>query len=581
MLHSASILLAAVLFSNIVHRFAPPLSAPIVQIIAGVLLAYIPFFEFSLEPGYLFPLFAAPLVFDAALRVDKKVWRETRYAILGSALGLSFLMLFVARHVVYALVPMSMPVILMWVAALVPTDNASVSRRADVPRKMVGILSGEAALSAVLGLLCFQFAVYAVGSSDGAVFFMWAAGGLLCGFFFTYVKYILVKGLRAFGIENVSFFLPLSILTPFIFYVAAEALAFSGLLAVFATGFLHSLAGNELSTDASGFNLTEESAQRALSLTLKGLIFVVFGAQLHELWPFVTQQWHVASYLLVVTVFFTLLRFAWWILFIPAENYQSTYEPISRIKSGVIFSLAGARGAFSLIAVMSVYADFITWTAGVVIISSQLMLNLPLLFVKRDEKAAGDEIMQKIITGLTFEANLETLNATKIVIKNYYSRGAPTIQEEQAFLAQLLSWEKENTLNLLEKNLIDAPTAEYLLASLEAQKMHKLKRKSWHLLNSPPDKQKFTILTVLNTKHVLDKLNDIRNEENSALVDKIASLRDAGAPLVFEMTQKAFRMERKLVQEMFEAGRISYKTARKMRKNIIKLEDLLVSVAML
>ena len=74
------IMLAAVLLSNLINRLVPTLSAPLVQIVLGVVI-FLPFgafgFEFELEPELFFVLFIAPLVFHESYTSDKKCGKRS------------------------------------------------------------------------------------------------------------------------------------------------------------------------------------------------------------------------------------------------------------------------------------------------------------------------------------------------------------------------------------------------------------------------------------------------------------------------------------------------------------------------
>ena len=67
------ILLLAILISNIINRFLPALSVPIIQIALGVIIALLPI-EFTLElnPELFLLVFIAPLLFNDGIMADKK-----------------------------------------------------------------------------------------------------------------------------------------------------------------------------------------------------------------------------------------------------------------------------------------------------------------------------------------------------------------------------------------------------------------------------------------------------------------------------------------------------------------------------
>jgi len=105
------------------------------------------------------------------------------------------------------------------------------------------------------------------------------------------------------------------------------------------------------------------------------------------------------------------------------------------------------------------------------------------------------------------------------------------------------------------------------------------------------DNEKVIALAQSNKRFVIDKLRQMKTEENSSVIDRLILLHETAAAgyqrvrsplhpkakddLVLVLTMKGFRLERAFIQEMFEAGRISWSTAKEMRGNIATLEAVL------
>ena len=65
-------IIAAVVVSSFVSRFVPKVSTPLVQIVLGVLVTYLPFFpDATLDPELFMVLFIAPLLYLEAHEIDK------------------------------------------------------------------------------------------------------------------------------------------------------------------------------------------------------------------------------------------------------------------------------------------------------------------------------------------------------------------------------------------------------------------------------------------------------------------------------------------------------------------------------
>ena len=103
------IMLAAVLLSNLINRFIPALSAPLVQIVLGVAISLIPFgvfgFEFELEPELFFVLFIAPLVFYESYTTDKKTLCSMKKPIINAAVVFVFVTVIVVGFFTHLLIP--------------------------------------------------------------------------------------------------------------------------------------------------------------------------------------------------------------------------------------------------------------------------------------------------------------------------------------------------------------------------------------------------------------------------------------------------------------------------------------------
>ncbi|MCL2167708.1 MAG: hypothetical protein FWH59_01115, partial [Lentimicrobiaceae bacterium] len=67
------ILLSLIFISNVVNRFLPIVSVPIVQIVLGALITLLPLnFQLTFDPDLFFVLFVAPIIFYVSMMSDKK-----------------------------------------------------------------------------------------------------------------------------------------------------------------------------------------------------------------------------------------------------------------------------------------------------------------------------------------------------------------------------------------------------------------------------------------------------------------------------------------------------------------------------
>jgi CPA1 family monovalent cation:H+ antiporter len=522
------ILLVAICLSNVVNRFLPIISVPIVQIALGALVTLLPLhFRLELNPSLFFVLFVAPLIFHISLLADKKTMWQQRKPILDMGIFLVFTTVFVVGYLVNLLIP-SIPLVAAFVliAALGPTDDvavASVSKRVNVPPKIMNILQGESIINDASGITCFQFALAAMLTGSFSLveatgrFFVIALGGIVVGLILSWLKYNLVQLIRSFGLENVTLHLLLGILTPFIVYLVAEGFEVSGILSVFVAGIAHSFNKDKFNPERVNHNIASESVWSMLSFTLEGLVFVILGTQLPQILASINQNysittWKIVSDVLLITLLFLFLRFVWSMATIKKSAYNDPEQlddskraiQISRFKAGIIFSLSGARGAVTLASVMSIplflsdgtafpERELIILIAGGVIVVSMLITSfiLPLCVEKKavPNKSAEDEayleILQKVILELKERITLENEAATDIIIANYHRRSIELKRkqntelnhrqgnqcvnrnDEQKLMITIYEWEKENVLRMLECGETNEYAADHYLNFLD------------------------------------------------------------------------------------------------------------------
>jgi len=645
------ILLAAICLSNVVNRLVPVLSVPIVQIALGALITLLPLgFHLELDTDLFFVLFVAPLIFYVSMMADKKTLWAQRKPILNTGILLVFATVVVMGYLMNFLIP-SIPLAAAFalVAALGPTDDvavASVSKRTNVPPKIMSILQGESIINDASGIVSFQFALAAMLTGSFSIvdatgrFFLVSLVGIALGLLLSWLKYILVRWIRSLGMENVTLHLLLGILTPFVIFLVAEACHVSGILAIFAAGIAHSFNRDKFNPEKVHLKVASDSVWAMFTFTLEGLVFVILGTQLPKILASINQNysissWEIILYILLITLLFLFIRFVWSVVFVRKKNYDHPELPSSRWKTGVIFSLSGARGAVTLASVMSIplflsngeafpERDLIILIAGGVIVVSLLITSfiLPLCVEKKagtDKSAENEaylEILQNVIVELKKQITPENEAETAIIIANYHSRSAELHRkhnvfridrnDERKWRAAIYEWEKENIAAMLERGETDQYSAQYYLNILDAlgeKSLHNKTRAARVIRRSlmriffrhrPSDEQnehsgqrdKVFILMEINTRFVLEKLRELKRTDEHPAIRKIMaeyelrlSMHQRGVrhgevnnEILASVVACGFQAERDNIRLMFDAGRISRETAKEMRHNISVLE---------
>jgi Na+/H+ antiporter len=257
---------------------------PVVLVLAGLGLSFIPRLpEVKLRPEIVFYFFLPPLIYPAALFTSWRDFRRNLRAILLLAIGLVLFTTVAIACVAHSLIPT-----LPWAAAFAlgaivsPPDAVaatSVIRRLSVPDRIVTVLEGESLVNDATALVAFQFAVAALMSGrfslgHATARFIWVAiGGIAFGLLVGLVMRWVQRHLDDPPVQ-----ITISLLTPFLAYLAAEHLRISGVLAVVAAGIY--LGWHSPLIVRARYRLQAFAFWEMVVFLLNGFIFIVIGLQL-------------------------------------------------------------------------------------------------------------------------------------------------------------------------------------------------------------------------------------------------------------------------------------------------------------
>ncbi|KWX78763.1 Na+/H+ antiporter [Paenibacillus jilunlii] len=489
------LMLAAIALSNLLNRFIPSVSVPIIQIALGVGITYLPLhFELRLNPELFLLLFIAPLLFNDGRHSDKEALWSLKKPILLLALGLVFMTVAILGFFLNWLLPViPLAASFALAAALAPTDAIAVGaleEKIQIPHQTMKILEGESLINDASGLVSFQFAAAAMVTgafslrSASLSFVGISIGGIVLGLLLTLVKYVFVKWLRRLGMENVTLHMLIEVLTPFAVFLAAEELGVNGILAAVSAGIAHSFGYKKLDPEVARLNIVSKSTWSVIIYVLNGLVFLLLGTQLPEI---IRTIWsssslghvQVFTYTLVLTLAVLSLRFIW-ILFMKLPG-SSEQMPVRghKIKNALILSLSGVRGTITLASTLSLpflldngnpfpERDLIIFLAAGVILWTLLAANylLPLL-IKNEGESENDEshieieILRNVVIALSEQTTDENRAAISKIISTYNSRIRKLKKEETAdrfqrpIIIQTLKWQRENTLQAIQNKEVN------------------------------------------------------------------------------------------------------------------------------
>jgi len=335
-------------------------SAPILLVVAGLAVSLIPGAPaYHLDPELVLVLFLPPLVYSAAINSSLGAVRANARPIALLSVGLVAFTAWVVTVVAKAVVP-GLP----WAAAVAlggilgPTDAVAaiaIARRVGLPVRIVTILEGESLLNDATALVIYRVAVAAAVSGGVALSnIAWrlvvaVVGGVAIGLVAAYAITLIRRQTEDPLIENT-----LSLLTPFLAYLPAEAIGASGVLAVVVTGLRLSHDAPVLMSPAA--RLQEHAIWSVIDFLLEGIVFALIGLQLLDIISHLAG--HSALGLIAAAVAMTaavvISRYAWVFpaTYVPRWLSQRVRrrDPSPSWRVPATISWAGMRGVVSLAA---------------------------------------------------------------------------------------------------------------------------------------------------------------------------------------------------------------------------------------
>ena len=637
------IMLGAVFISNVINRFFPIIAVPLIQVILGVLLA-IPLggHHIQLDPELFLLLFMAPLLFNDGSNVDKKsLWRQRR-SILSLSIGLVFLTVFVLGSYINVLIP-SIPLAAAFAlaAALAPTDAVAVSalsEKVNVPHKIMHNLEGESLINDASGLVSFQFAVLALQtgafslSNASITFLLLSFGGVALGAVMSLIKIIVMRWLRNLGIENMTSFMLMEILLPFLIFMTAEHIGVNGILAVVSGGIVHSFSYRKMNPEVAKLNILSKNTWSVIIYSLNGLVFVILGTQLPSI---IRTIWKDSSidkgrlliYILGITFVLLMLRFIWILLF---KNFEKEHLNLGKgLKNTFLYTISGVRGTITLVSALSlpfllgngeefVERDLLIFIAAGVIIVTLILANfiLPLLAPKKELESRDNTIEIEILRDVVKELKTYKTDENKIalgkVIRMYNNRilsssRYKTIDKSELDIRILIfEWQLENVKKLLQKDEISIQTAIPLINRLNIKlyNLTKLKKYKINIFRTKLFKQKIRefLLKRLSFREKRDQIEYIQKKNNEFILKKLRELdRESYPPEILdlitltyarrnneikfsilnknqelevqELMDLAAQIERDTIHSYFETGKITRKEMKTYRQNLLLIEN--------
>ncbi|HIS39633.1 MAG TPA: sodium:proton antiporter [Candidatus Aphodovivens avistercoris] len=321
-------LLVAIVASSLLDQIVRGVSLPLVQIALGAVIAFA--LPGALSEGIdfelLFILFLAPLHFNESRHVDSGALWRNRWGIASLVTGLVLATMAVVGGTLHALVPaIPLAACLALGAAMGSTDAMAVTQLAKEFRfgkRHEALLNGEALLNDVMGTVAFKCAIGVAASGAfslthaGEEFALELFGGMAAGAVLGVAFWLLLTGVRRFGLDNPTVHVVLELLAPFVIYLICEQLHLAGVIAVVMAGMALSLLPQKRTAATARLRMQAASVWKTFEFVMNGIIFVVLGMQLPRVLTLALDHGAlgaagIVAVVLAVAVALEAVRFLW------------------------------------------------------------------------------------------------------------------------------------------------------------------------------------------------------------------------------------------------------------------------------
>ncbi len=367
------LLMLGLLLSNIVGHYIPFVPTALTQIVFGIIIALIiGDYTFEIGAEWFLLLFVAPLLYNDGRHFSREELWGMRSQIFGNAFVLVILTTMLCGFVINRLIP-GIPIAAAFALAAIlsPTDPVAVNgiaKRIRIPEKIMALVRGESLINDASGLVAFKYAITAAITGYFSLreaiwdfsytFLIGAVAGILLGLLITFVRFRLRKN----GINDPVFHSLLQILTPFGVYIVTEdILHASGVIAVVAAGIIHSIVREQTETYMAQEQLLTENTWSMVLFVLNGFVFLLLGmniptAMLDTISNPDIGNWLAFGYVAVIGFTILAIRFIWSFVNKTYYYFRKSDAEKPEIRTALITTLAGVRGAVTMAGVLTVPA---------------------------------------------------------------------------------------------------------------------------------------------------------------------------------------------------------------------------------
>jgi Na+/H+ antiporter len=337
---------------------------PILLTAGGTALAFVPGAgAFHLDPAIILVAFLPPLLYSSAFFASLQDLRANIRPIGLLAVGLVTATTVTVAVVAHAVIDgMTWPAAFVLGAVVSPTDPVAaveIAIRSRAPRRLVTIAEGESLVNDATGLIAYKFAIAATVTGAFSLpdallhFVLNSAAGIAIGLAVGWA----VAQLRR-RLDDAPTEIAISLLTPYLAYLPAEAAGVSAVLAAVTSGLYLGWRSPELVTPST--RIQSVGFWEILVFGLNAALFVIVGLQMRTVLDGLTgySTGRLALYAAVICATVILTRFAWIfpLTYLPRVLSRRLRErdPSPDPRLPALLGWTAMRGAVSLAAALAI-----------------------------------------------------------------------------------------------------------------------------------------------------------------------------------------------------------------------------------
>lgn len=478
---------------------------PIFLVLAGLGISFIPGVPvLQLDPDIIFLIFLPPLLYEAAWYTSWNDFWKWKRTIGSLAFGLVFITSIVVAFASQALIPgftLAMGFLLGGIVS--PPDAVAattVLKGLKVPKRTIAMLEGESLINDASSLIVFRFALVAVMTGVFSMqeatgqFFLVAGMGVVVGIVGAHVFYAIHRFLPTTPAIDAA----LTVITPYVLFLAAEHFHYSGVMSVVSGGLFMSFRSHEIfKTGITRINMT--GVWNTLIFVMNVLVFVLIGLELPDIINGLgeTSVMEGIKYGLIISLIVIVVRLLWIYPVAHVPRWLSKKErksPNPGWKNPLIIGWAGMRGVVSLATALSIpvmmnsetafpMRNLIIFITFVVIFVTLVFQGLTLpLIIKLTKIGELDPILPSHEQQASIQIRLNNLSINRLtekyssnleansLVENFKNTIENDILQQQSHLESLeMCTNRRNDLNEYHEIMLD-------IFALQRKELFKIKR---------------------------------------------------------------------------------------------------------